>query len=89
MVSRRQNVEICSNKSVLRIAMLDVARCLGRDKTIGSIAPGKIADLVIIDGDPLADIDDLGRTVTTMRAGVVYSAAELYASIGIAPLRPR
>jgi imidazolonepropionase-like amidohydrolase len=37
----------------LRAATLDGARYLGLDGDIGSIEPGKLADLVVIDGDPL------------------------------------
>jgi imidazolonepropionase-like amidohydrolase len=51
----------------------------------GSIAPGKLADLVVVDGDPLARITDLRRTVTTYRGGVAFASQELYRSVGIAP----
>jgi len=71
--------------AILRMATIDPARYLGRDKTTGSIAAGKRADLVVIDGDPLAHIDDIGRTVTTMRGGIVFPAAALYASVGVEP----
>ena len=43
------------------------ARC-GIDKKIGSIAAGKRADLVVVDGDPLEDIKQIRSTVFTMRA---------------------
>ena len=39
------------------------------DAKSGSIAAGKAADLVVVDGDPLARIEDAGRVVSTMRAG--------------------
>jgi imidazolonepropionase-like amidohydrolase len=55
------------------------------DKRSGSIAAGKIADLFVVDGDPLAKITDLRRTVTTYRAGVAFPTAELFRSVGIAP----
>jgi hypothetical protein len=74
--------------AILRMATLDAARYLGRDKTTGSIAAGKRADLVVIDGDPLARITDIGRTVTTMRAGVVFATAPLYATVGVEPYAP-
>jgi len=74
------------NAAILRMATLDPARYLGRDKVSGSIAPGKIADLVVIDGDPLARIADVSRTVATMRAGVVFSAADLYGVVGVEPV---
>jgi imidazolonepropionase-like amidohydrolase len=76
------------NAAILRMATIDPARYLGRDKKVGSIAPGKRADLVVIDGDPLARIDDIARTVSTMRAGIVYPCAPLYAAVGVEPYGP-
>ena len=46
------------NAAVLRMATLDAARAMSLDKQIGSIAAGKRADLFVVDGDPLANIDD-------------------------------
>ena len=40
----------------LRAATLNPAKFLGLDKTLGSVEQGKIADLVLLDADPLADI---------------------------------
>jgi imidazolonepropionase-like amidohydrolase len=76
------------NAAILRMATLDPARYLGRDKTTGSIAPGKVADLVVIDGDPLARIDDIGRTFLILRGGVLYEAAALYKTVGVESLVP-
>jgi len=72
-------------RDVLRIATLDAARGLRLDKKVGSIAVGKRADLVVVDGDPLADITQLRRTVFTMRAGVLYKSDALYAAVGVKP----
>ena len=49
------------------------------EKKTGTVAPGKVADLVVVDGDPLANIGDARRTVTTVRAGVVFPAKETFA----------
>ena len=51
---------------------LEAARAIERDDAIGSIEPGKLADLVVIDGDPLSDIR-LTRTgvVAVMQGGIV------------------
>jgi imidazolonepropionase-like amidohydrolase len=53
------------------------------DKKSGSIAMGKAADLVVVDGDPLAHIADLRKPVTTVRAGVVYETRELFEAVGV------
>jgi len=47
------------------------ARILGMDGSIGSIAPGRIADLVAVEGDPAAQIAALRRIRLVMRAGKI------------------
>lgn len=72
-------------KDVLRMATLDAARGMRMEKKVGSIAVGKRADLVVVDGDPLADIAQIRKTVFTMRAGVLYKTDALYAAVGVKP----
>jgi imidazolonepropionase-like amidohydrolase len=67
-------------------ATLGPARVMKRDKHSGSIAKGKDADLVLIDGDPLANIKDIRNVVTTVKSGVVYSSNEVFETVGIAPV---
>jgi hypothetical protein len=74
-----------STADALRAATIVPARVMKVDKRSGSIAAGKVADLVVIDGDPLARITDLRRTVTTYRAGVAFASRELFRAIGVAP----
>ena len=73
------------NADILRMATLDAARALGMEKKAGSIAPGKVADLIVVDGDPLARIADAGHVVSTMRGGVTFDAAAVYATVGVRP----
>jgi imidazolonepropionase-like amidohydrolase len=47
---------------VLRAATLHPAQCLGATDSLGTMAPGKLADLVLLDADPLADIRDVMET---------------------------
>ena len=48
------------------------AKYLGRDKTVGSIAVGKQADLVVINGNPAATIGDIRKVEPNIHAGVKY-----------------
>jgi hypothetical protein len=41
--------------------------------------------LFVVDGDPLARIDDIGKVVTTVRGGVLYASAPLFSADGVAP----
>jgi Amidohydrolase family len=68
----------------LRAAITVPARAMKAAQT-GSIAQGKIADLVVVDGDPLASISDVRKTVLTFRSGVMYQTKELYETVGVAP----
>ncbi|MFM7785755.1 MAG: amidohydrolase family protein [Gammaproteobacteria bacterium] len=60
-------------QDALRIATLNAARFLGRDATLGSIEEGKIADLLLVEADPRADIRNLRRIVQVVKAGVVVN----------------
>jgi imidazolonepropionase-like amidohydrolase/Tol biopolymer transport system component len=61
----------------LRTATLNPARYLGLDRDIGSLEVGKLADLVIIDGDVLADIRQSDRITHVMQNGRLFEAATL------------
>ncbi|WP_446654105.1 amidohydrolase family protein [Blastomonas sp.] len=56
----------------LRTATISGARSLGFDRDIGSIEPGKLADMVVIDGDPVADIRQSDRITHVMLNGRLY-----------------
>jgi imidazolonepropionase-like amidohydrolase len=70
---------------VLKLATLGAARIMKKDAELGSIASGKLADLVLIDGNPVANISDVRKTALVMKDGVLYKPAELYAELGIQP----
>ena len=60
----------------LRAATLDGARYLGMDQDLGSLAPGRLADLVVVDGDPLKDLHDAARIRMVMKNGEVVERLE-------------
>ena len=58
----------------LKTATLNAAEALGRADSIGSIAPGKHADIIAVAGNPLDDIKRMERVEFVMRQGVVHKA---------------
>jgi hypothetical protein len=74
-----------SPADALRSATIEPARSLRLDKKNGSIAKGKQADLVVVEGDPLARIEDVASVVSTVKGGVVFPSAPLYESAGVRP----
>lgn len=55
----------------IRAATIEAAELLGWRKDVGSIAPGKYADMIAVDGDPLADIAILTGGKSVMKGGVL------------------
>jgi imidazolonepropionase-like amidohydrolase len=66
---------------VLRSATTNGAKAAGKEAELGTIAPGKLADLVIVDGDPLAGVDNLSRVYRVIKDGQVYDPDQLIQSI--------
>jgi imidazolonepropionase-like amidohydrolase len=58
----------------LRAATINGARWLGREREFGSIAPGRRADFVLVDGDPLRDVKDVRKIVMVIKGGRVAFA---------------
>lgn len=65
----------------IKICTLNGATFMGRADRVGSIATGKQADLVVIDGNPAANIDDIARVQLVFRQGVGYDPRKLIASV--------
>lgn len=65
----------------IRIGTLNGATYLGLDSRIGSIAVGKDADLVLVQGDPSTEIGAIELVVTVFKDGVGYDPAKLLASV--------
>jgi imidazolonepropionase-like amidohydrolase len=66
--------------AALRIGTINGARALNAGDKLGSIEPGKFADLFIVRGNPLRDIRNTRRVRVVMKSGVVYDPAELLKS---------
>jgi imidazolonepropionase-like amidohydrolase len=65
----------------IKVCTLNGATYLGRAARVGSIATGKQADLVIIDGDPSTHIEDIRHVALVFKEGVGYDPAKLIASV--------
>ena len=65
----------------IKICSLNGATYLGKASSIGSIAVGKQADLVVIGGNPAADISDIRKVEMVFKQGVGYDPAKLIASV--------
>lgn len=70
---------------VLRIATLGAAEVAGRSDRFGTVEPGKLADLIVVDGNPAADVSDIRKVEWTIKDGTLYDVAELYEAVGIRP----
>jgi len=51
----------------------------------GSISPGKRADLILVDGDPTANISDIRKVALVLKNGTAYYPSELYEALGVKP----
>jgi imidazolonepropionase-like amidohydrolase len=63
----RAKAIVCASTSV-------AAQCLGQGDRIGRIAPGFLADIIAVPGDPLADVRFLGDPVFVMKNGAIYKS---------------
>jgi len=65
----------------MQVMSLNGARVLGVDGDLGSIEEGKLADLILIDGDPVTDPFQIRNVVTVFKDGVGYDSLKLIASV--------
>lgn len=65
----------------IKIASLNGAKFLGEDARIGSIAPGKQADLMVVKGNPAASINDIENVEIVFKDGVGYDSEKLIQSV--------
>ena len=65
------------NEAALRAATINGAWTLGFEDDLGSVEVGKLADLIVIDGDPLTDIRASVRISEVIKGGVRYDGETL------------
>ena len=74
-----------SPATALQLATFGAAKVMNMTDRSGSLGPGKLADLVIIDGDPTIRIGDIRRVASVMKDGVLYDPRELEQAVGLRP----
>jgi hypothetical protein len=70
---------------VLRMATLTSAEVMGVNKDRGVIAAGKLADMILVDGDPTKNMRDLDKITTVIKGGAVYDPPAIEKALGITP----
>ncbi len=70
-------------REVLRMATIEAATVMRKEKELGSIIPGKFADMILLSGDPTTNISDIRRVDVVIKNGDVYRPAEMYPAYGI------
>jgi imidazolonepropionase-like amidohydrolase len=69
-----------SPAAVLRTVTVLPALLFGVADDLGTVEPGRLADLTVVDGDPFTDFDTLVRTVSVLRGGMPYTTEDLVAA---------
>ena len=70
-----------SAMETILMATRDAAVALGKAAELGTIQPGFLADLVIVNADPLTDLRNLGQIHRIIKGGLVYDPAELISAM--------
>jgi imidazolonepropionase-like amidohydrolase len=69
----------------IQAATIVPARVMGLDKEVGTVEPGKRADVIILDANPLESIRNIRKVEFVITNGVMYNCAELWRSVGFQP----
>lgn len=74
-----------SPAEVLRLATLAPEQYIHRDQQLGTIERGKLADFVLLDGNPLEDLGALDRIAMVVKDGTAYFPSEIWPLVGVKP----
>ena len=55
------------------------------DETVGTLEAGKLADLLVLDANPIVDISNIRRVRLVMKGGLLYDSAALWRAAGFRP----
>jgi hypothetical protein len=77
-----------SPAEALQIATRNGAKYTQLSDLVGSVTVGKLADLILVDGDPTQDISAVRDISLVMKEGVTYYPSEIYEALGVQPFRP-
>jgi imidazolonepropionase-like amidohydrolase len=66
-----------SSAEVLRTATVNPAKALGRETDLGTVEANKLADLVVLDANPLTDIRNIMKVHRVIKGGIVYDQTRL------------
>jgi imidazolonepropionase-like amidohydrolase len=74
--------------NALRAVTSQAAIALRKQNDIGAVAPGRFADLVVIDGDPLGDITRMRKIAAVFKGGVSYDPQAILKEMPVNPNYP-
>jgi imidazolonepropionase-like amidohydrolase len=66
----------------IQSASLVGARAMGAADSLGTVEPGKLADLVVLEGNPLRNVSNIRRVELVMKGGALYRSREIWKAIG-------
>ena len=69
----------------IQCATIGSARAMNLDRDSGTIEPGKRADMILVEGNPLVNVADLRRVARVVANGRVYDPSRLWQSVGFKP----
>ena len=75
----------CVPLEAIQSATIVSARAMNLDGDSGTVEPGKRADLILVDGNPLVSFGDIRKVSRVVANGRLYGAASLWRSVGFRP----